>query len=122
MPILISTFIDDTFQHRRFRAPRNSMYEISSILFSVNIAGTNFLLVVDRELAPDIQTSSLLETIGQIDTGVIGNFQILDMDTRTKTLTLIKAGSTSITVRVVVYGKVISASKRELIIEWFRKR
>ena len=124
MSLLIFERLTDEFLYHK--APRNTMYHIHSIVFSMPIAINIFALIFARELKSPTgsrldTTSSTSDLIAVHTHNVVGSFEISGINETCKSITIGKNDAQSSDVRVSIYGDIVKASRKDLIIEWFRK-
>ena len=109
----------------KFRAPRNTIWRVDSINFSNQLVVANEeIYVVDREFPTStlIVSRTVDHILGLMPTDAIANHQILDIDHKTKYLTIASDVGTTKDAQISIYGEIVRASRKELLIEWFRKR
>lgn len=108
------------------RAPRGMMWMIDSLIFNNFVTANNAIVVrqewrdSDKQVQalPELTTDDMLEH----NTDNTGNFQYIRLEEKTKYITVgrVSDGNTP-DCMVYGYGRLINASRRELLIEWFRK-
>ena len=121
--LLFTTIFDGNL--KSFKAPRNTMWRVDSINFSNQLVVANEeIFVVDRQFPTATLTVSRTvdHILGVMPTDAIANHQILDIDHKTKYLTIVSEAGTTKDAQISIYGEIIRASRKELLIEWFRKR
>lgn len=123
MSLLFTVHLLDANLHKK--APINTMFKVESVHFAVVTATTTaFVFVVDRDIEaanPDRLDLAVSNLIAVIQHGV-GNHLINDIDILTKHLTFGKSDSAGTSVMISVYGEIVPATRKQLLIEWFRKR
>ncbi len=107
---------------RRYKAPRGMMYIINIIHVSVATTATNTFGVVDHAIDQEDQNSIANGNfIFSIDTGSAINDSLENLKIKTKFFTIGFFGSNAAAVRVAIFGELVTVSRTELLIEWFRK-
>lgn len=123
--LLNTVLIDTVSQIKKMKAPRNMMWKVDSINFSNITSVTGEVLVYDREIGQAITQVQGTESnvIASINSTTVQEHQITGIDHTTKYLTIAtSSGSGSPNTKVMIYGEIIKATIKELLIEWFRKR
>ena len=120
--LLISANMLDLFL--RYKAPVNTMYNITGINFSNFLSVSAELFVYDYLLEDDItdDDSGSSNFIATFNTAIAGTSHFIDsINHKTKFITIGKNTGTSIACQVQIYGDIVPVSKTDLLIEWFRK-
>lgn len=113
------------------RAPKYTMFHIHSIYFVVTSALSGSVYVLDREYVRTDGNEASIANADDIGLSDLASFRmtnagshshITGIDHKCKNITIAKDNNAASNVKVYIYGDIIPASKRELIIEWFLKR
>lgn len=111
-----------------WKAPKDHMWLIESILVIDHISSANVILFKNEfrrtrqqvDTMPNINTQDVLFTLHT--DGVTGfNFQINNINELTKYLTVGKQSTNDVDITFYVFGKLVKATRTQLLIEWFRK-
>lgn len=97
------------------------MWHITGILVTNLSSSAGLLVILDREVDPAITELPASGAIFLHDAFIDGSSQFVDnMDHKTKYITMGRNDTSNIGMGVIIFGDIIKASRRELIIEWFR--
>ncbi len=120
--LLFSTLFTDPVLS--FKAPKGKLFMVESVHFQgLGSATANFLFLVARRIETD-----KISTVDR-DTDFLASFetsntssvsQIIGINHKTKFLSLVPSASSNVTVAVAVYGKFVSASLFDILIEIVR--
>lgn len=109
----------------RRKAPPNMMYQVDAVSFSNKTAiAAAFGYVVDRWFPSNIGDTvgtDVNNILAAMDLTGTGNFMVNNIDHKTKFISVAKTDAATSNLSVSIYGKIIPASRIQLIIEWFRK-
>lgn len=108
------------------KAPRNTMYKITGIQYMLQTAVQNKTAIYDREIKSP--TGAPIESTNTVD-GIIANFTnnfvgqsfVDNINETVKHITIAKDSNSNVDSRVIIYGDIVKASRKDLIVEWFRK-
>lgn len=123
---LISLTFDANVQVRRYKAPRGKMYRIYDIHASIQSGGDNMVLVLPYFLEDGITELALasgpIDALAAIPANIAGTFfdWQFTLGEKTKYLTCVRRTTTNFTMVIIIHFELISVSKTELIMEWFR--
>jgi len=126
MAVIVSTLLLDN--NKKFKAPRGTMYKVSSVVFLSLVALSAFVFCISRSLSttqgnPDQVLNSQGDVFAGHDMTIAGvSFECTGIDEIMKTISISKTSTGACEVKIIIYGEIIPATRRELIIEWFRKR
>lgn len=124
--MIISVFITETSSPFTFKAPKGTMYKIWDVHSTIFAGGANAIGVLNflSELIEDVwnvdDTGGLIAVFDTAITGSTQDFQFTTGE-KSKFITIAKDGSSAFAASIIIHYELISASKTELIIEWFRK-
>lgn len=122
--IILSELFTKTIPLQK-KAPRNTMYQIDAIFISNGVVSAGGeILVLDRQVALATTTLDVNKenVVSMITTDAIHEHFVNTIDHKTKYITIGNTISGTPNCRVIVYGSIVRASRKELLIEWFRKR
>lgn len=110
----------------RLKAPRGKVFEVTDIMYSADTTGAANVLVYRRDLPDEYDgvnpaPVTLGDIIAYFSEDVIQVMQYhYSEPIRTKFLTILKNFSAG-QGHIVIIGRIVKASKSELIWEWFRR-
>lgn len=126
--MIISKFFDSNSDPVKFKAPKGFMYNIFDIHFSVTLAGSNIVGVLNYLLEDEVDqddwnVANAEGVLAIIATNIAGqaedfNFTKGEM---TKFISIAANTSTVFACFIIIHFELVKASKTELILEWFRK-
>jgi len=125
---LISWFVDQSINPRRFKAMPGYQWLIESIVINVFTSGSNDVLILDRHLdqaltgAIGISLNQGRDLLAGFPTNIETTLQIINMDHKTKYLTIGRSGGTTFAATIHIFGQVIKINKIDAIWEFISKR
>ena len=123
MLLISKNFTGTNQQHK---APRNMMWIVESISISSETSVNAHLMFVDREARPSVITSlanTIQRIIGSFSLTIAGvDKEITGINQKTKYVSVGLNVAGSPDVKYQVFGELIRASRKELLIEWFTKK
>lgn len=108
----------------RYKAPIFTMFKIDSIFFNnLSAVSGQSIKVMNRRVDNETRLPHVGDVIAKFSVATTDRSQqITNIDEKSKWLTIGTDGANPIVCDVFIYGDIVPATKRELIIEWFRKR
>lgn len=122
---IISVVMDNSMLSLRYKAPKNHMYRVTDIHGSVISNGNNQgvwvipYLVEPERIAFNPQGEFLAFIVCHI-AGQSIDFEFMNAE-NTKFISLVRRLDANFECAIVIHYELIKASKKELILEWFRK-
>ena len=122
MLLVNAIFTDNPEQ---FKAPTGMMYKVESVhIINLTAEAGTLLYLQDFNIHPNNVTDNAGSqnnwlAIHECDS--IHSSFTQDINEKTKFLIVQKNSATTINARITVYGKLVKASRLELLVEWFRK-
>lgn len=125
---IISRAISDVEQIHRFKAPVGMMYEITDIMGVVQNGGVNVAWVLPFELEdergnfdPGDSGFDAIAAVAANDLVAAPHYFHYSTPVKTKWITMARRSNTAFKVLFFINYSLITVSKTDLILEWFRK-
>lgn len=122
MLIYAKEFIDNKIQTR---APKGMIYKVENITVTIKTAlADNYIFIFSRELPQGTtdSTTSRSNLLGVVSTALTATFEITGVNEKAKVISVAKEQAGSCAAFIMVYGEIVKATRRELILEWIRKK
>ncbi len=120
MLLISELFVDDVIHHK---APSGLQYFIQSVNFMAGSGVLASILILDylvEDEITDIHTTR--EVLCSYSPEISGtNHQIVDINHKTKYISITKDLAASVAVAINIYGKLVPLTRTDAILEFFRK-
>lgn len=120
--LLIHEFVDSLTDPKRFKAPKDKVYFIESVMLSIRTPGNNIFHMLDRDVDGSSFTGdSNINAILSMDLQSRLALAIGSINHKTKYITLGLQNSTSSGLFVSIFGQILGETQANLIWEYLSK-
>lgn len=110
---------------KTWKAPRGTMWKVDSLSIVVSDSSTASLVIVDYAFEDNVDPGSVslagIDALIFVTANALTQYRLTKMDHKAKFLSVLINTLVSTNFHVAIYGEIVSASRTDLILEWFRK-